>query len=316
MPSSDASSQLARRLATILLSLNEGREVDPGTLAAEFGVSRRTIQRDLCERFQDLALERTEAGGYRLPRPYLGTFSFEDIEHFATLAGIRPLYPHLSRDFVRALLDRPQDSTLLVQGIDHEALDGTRSVTFQQIETAIRQQRCLSFSYRKPEGDKTYPRIEPYRLIHHAGIWYLAALDGDRLKAFTFSKIDRLLVSDETFERAAPIEQLLQDEDTIWLNTHKTEVVLKVSQPAADYFRRRKLIGAQRIDKELEDGGLIVSGRIAHPNQILPVVRYWIPNVRIISPEPLQAEVERQLRDYLEARCHLSNHLLPRKESI
>jgi hypothetical protein len=29
-------------------------------------------------------------------------------------------------------------------------------------------------------------------------------------------------------------------------------------------------------------------------------VRYWIPNIRIISPEHLQTEVEQQMRDYLE----------------
>ena len=51
---------------------------------------------------------------------------------------------------------------------------------------------------------------------------------------------------------------------------------------------RRKLIGSQTIESELEDGGLIVSGKVAHPNQILPIVRYWLPNVRIISPEGLR----------------------------
>ncbi len=36
--------------------------------------------------------------------------------------------------------------------------------------------------------------------------------------------------------------------------------------------------------KELEDGGLIVSSRVAHDNQILPIVRYWMPHVRVVSP--------------------------------
>ena len=49
----------------------------------------------------------------------------------------------------------------------------------------------------------------------------------------------------------------------------------------------------------LEDGEILVSGLIAHPNQILPVVRYWIPYVRVISPEGLQAELDAQLKGYL-----------------
>lgn len=34
-------------------------------------------------------------------------------------------------------------------------------------------------------------------------------------------------------------------------------------------------------------------------NQITPIVRYWIPYIRIISPEDLQSEMEQELADYL-----------------
>ena len=60
------------------------------------------------------------------------------------------------------------------------------------------------------------------------------------------------------------------------------------------------MIGGQVIEKQLEDGGLIISGQVAHPNQILPIVRYWIPHVRIISPEGLQGEMEKGLLRYVE----------------
>ena len=58
-------------------------------------------------------------------------------------------------------------------------------------------------------------------------------------------------------------------------------------------------LGSQKIEMTLEDGEILVSGLIAHPNQILPVVRYWIPYVRVISPEGLQAELDAQLKGYL-----------------
>jgi hypothetical protein len=94
---------------------------------------------------------------------------------------------------------------------------------------------------------------------------------------------------------------MLAREDSAWINEKKTEVILQVSPAVASYFRRRKLISRQVIEKELEDGGLILSGRFAHPNQILPIVRYWIPHVRIISPEGWQAELESGLKAYLES---------------
>lgn len=291
---------LPHRLTQILHRLNQGQTLHPKTLAQEFGVNVRTLQRDLTERFAFLGLERVE-GGYRLDPSRLGQIRTADLERFACLAGIQGLYPALSVDFLRELLDSRVESALLVKGPSYETLDAAQTRTFGQLERHILQRERIGFRYRKADGEKRYDDVAPYKLIHHSGIWYLAALDGERLKAFTFTKLSAPLANGQTFQRAPRIEQLLEDEDSIWLNEHKTEVVLKVAKDAAGYFRRRKLIGAQVLEKELEDGGIIVSGKVAHQNQILPIVRHWIPNVRIISPEGWQGELEMQLKSYLAA---------------
>jgi len=96
------------------------------------------------------------------------------------------------------------------------------------------------------------------------------------------------------------IDKKLAEEDGIWLNDDKKEIVLKIDQEVAGYFKRRKLIANQVIEKELEDGGLIISAKVGHPNQVVPIVRYWIPHIRIISPEGLQAEMEQVLAEYLK----------------
>ena len=76
----------------------------------------------------------------------------------------------------------------------------------------------------------------------------------------------------------------------------------KASPKVAGYFKRRKLIGNQIIEKELADGSLIISAKVSHDNQILPIVRYWIPNLSIISPESLQAYLEQGLRAYADGK--------------
>lgn len=296
MPSPEEHDKLPIRLTQILRRLNEGQTLDPPALAEEFNVSLRTIQRDLSERFAFLPLEKTPAG-YTLAQSHLGKLSYQDVERFACLAGIQKLYPALTREFLRDLLEGRLESALLVKGHSYEDL-GDRTPLFRQLEQAVLRREHVSFVYHKGSGAKTYDSIEPYRLINHTGIWYLAGMDGDRLKAFTFAKIDRLLTLGTTFERLAHIDQLLVEEDSIWLNENKSEVVLKVSKEAAGYFRRRKLIAGQVLEKELQDGGIIVSGKIAHADQILPIVRYWIPSVQIISPEGMQAELNRQLVSY------------------
>jgi predicted DNA-binding transcriptional regulator YafY len=300
-PRTDSHDKLPHRLSKIFARLHQGETLDPPKLAQDFRVSVRTAQRDLIERFAFLGLERVE-GGYRLDPRYLGQIHGSDLERFACLAGIQGLYPALTCGFLRELLDSRVESALLVKGPNYEELDTAQTSTFGQLEQAILRRERVGFRYRKDGGEKVYAGVAPYKLINHSGIWYLAALDGERLKAFTFTKLGALLVTGPAFVRAPHIERLLLDEDSIWLNEKKTEVVLKIAKEAAEYFRRRKLIGAQVLEKELEDGGIIVSGKVAHPNQILPIVRQWIPNVRIISPEGWQGELEEQLQQYLERR--------------
>lgn len=82
----------------------------------------------------------------------------------------------------------------------------------------------------------------------------------------------------------------------------------------ADYFKRRRLIANQVIEKELADGGLIISAQAGHPNQVLPIVRYWIPHLRIVSPENLQEALERDLLRYLESSKNESQKSDPAKD--
>ena len=288
---------LAYRLTQILTKLNKGQKLDPQALADEFCVNLRTIQRDLNERFAYLPFEKTD-GRYSLDPIYLGKLSLCDVERFAALAGVRGLFPSLSNDFLRHIFDSRAQTALLVKGPHYEDLSD-KTLSFKQLEAAILAHCHISFDYQKDQGTKTYANAQPYKLVNHDGNWYLAAKDGDTLKAYTFSKIDRLQVHQTAFTPDLAVQKTLTEEDGIWLNPNKKEIVLKINREAASYFRRRKLIANQVIEKELEDGGLIVSGKVAHPNQILPIVRYWIPNIRIISPEGLQTEMENQMRGYL-----------------
>jgi predicted DNA-binding transcriptional regulator YafY len=211
---------------------------------------------------------------------------------------VRGLFPGLSSEFLRSFLDSRVQAAFLVKGPHYEDVS-EKIPTFQQLEHAINNRHLVGFEYHKTEASKAYDDLEPYKLVNDGGIWYLAAKDGNTLKAFTFSKIDRLRISEAVFQPDPTVAKTLLAEDGIWLNPRKTEVVLKVAKEAASYFRQRNLIPHQVVTKELSDGGLIVSGRVAHANQILPTVRQWIPSVRIISPEGLQTEMETVIQTYL-----------------
>jgi predicted DNA-binding transcriptional regulator YafY len=268
------------------------------TLADEFGVNLRTIQRDLNVRFAYLPLKKAN-GLYLLDPAFLGKLNTRDIERFASLAGVRGLFPSFSDDFLGDIFDSRIQSALLVKGHNYEDLAGKKEL-FRQLERAIVARCHICFDYVKDEERKSYTAIEAFKLINNKGIWYLVARDGDKYKTFAFTRIERVILQDTRFAHDPVIDTMLNEEDGIWLGEEKKEIVLKISSEIAGYFKRRKLIANQVIEKELEDGGLIVSAKVGHVNQVLPIVRYWIPNIRIISPEGLQAEMEKGLRGYLE----------------
>lgn len=289
---------LVYRLAQILVKLNQGEKLDPSTLADEFGVNLRTIQRDLNVRFAYLPLQKT-GGRYHLDPAYLGKLSTRDIERFASLAGVRGLFPTLSDDFLGDIFDSRMQPALLVKGHNYEDLAGKEEL-FRQLERAIVARCHISFDYAKDEGSKSYTAVAPFKLINNKGIWYLVARDGDKLKTFSFARIEQVVQLDTRFAHEPETDRMLKEEDGVWLGEDKKEIVLKIHREISGYFKRRKLIANQVIEKELEDGGLIVSAKVGHVNQVLPIVRYWIPKISIISPEGLQDEMEKELRSYLE----------------
>ncbi len=289
---------LVYRLAQMLIKLNQGEKLDPLALADEFGVNLRTIQRDLNERFAYLPLQKTD-GRYHLDATFLGKLSTKDVERFAGLAGVRGLFPSLNDDFLRDIFDSRVQDTLLVKGHNYENLAG-KEQQFKELEKAIIARQQVSFDYRKAEGVKHYATASPYKLLNLKGIWYLAAVDGEKLKTFSFAKLDHVKVLDSAFGWSKDVDDRLAAEDGIWFTETQQEVVLKVSAEVAGYFKRRKLIANQVIEKELADGGLLISTKVGHQNQILPIIRYWLPHIRVISPESIQAELETALSDYLK----------------
>lgn len=288
---------IAYRLSQILIKLNQGDHLDPAELADEFGTHVRTIQRDLKVRLTYLPLLKTR-GRYHLEAAYLGKLNFEDIERFAALAGVKGLFPSMNRGFLQELLGQPSQAPWLVRGHHYEDLSSHAGV-FSQLEQAVTQNRLLTLDLLKDGQIKTYRVVQPYRLINTKGIWYLAGVHDGRIKTFGVGKISSAQVQTETFSRDRGVEASIQTEEGIWHSPQPQTVLLSVAPEAAEYFKRRQLIPHQKIISETADGTLMVETTVGHPKQILPIVRYWIPSVRILSPENWHKHLVEQLSSCL-----------------
>lgn len=283
---------LANRLIDILTRLNSGEKLTIHMLAEAYDVHPKTIRRDLV-RLESCNLPIHKEGKYfSLDSAYLGKLRLKDIQSFAQISGIKHLYPQLDISFIRELLDsRVYDA----KGYFVEDASQFKTL-FEAFSTAIRQHQQIGFLY------KGEPRVvEPYKLVHHHGCWYLAAVRKGELRAYRLSRITLSTYPHELLKFKPDPELLkqLENEESIWFGQKKFEVILAVDHSIASHFQQRQLLPEQKIIKELSDGGLLLSSHIMHNAQILPLVRFWIPHIRVVNPEYLQGEMENELRDYL-----------------
>lgn len=290
--------KLGRRLAHILALMHQGKQPDKHQLALQFGVDVRTIERDLHQRLHGL-IERTPEGPWQLTAQARSTVPIGWLDSYAQLAGAQRLFPDTSRAWlIRQLHTGPAHTGLHVQPTPSEDLH-TRSALFDQLQTAIQQRHPCRFSY------KAKPRhAHPLRLIQKNGVWYLAAAEvagnTPHPKNFSVALIQDLAV--DTASRFTPsqehLDYIAQQQD-VWFTSQTTEVLLRISPQAAHYFSRRPLLPRQQTRADA-DGSLLVTTHIHHPQQLLPVVRYWLPHVRILQPQPWHDQLLQELRQALQ----------------
>ncbi len=79
---------------------------------------------------------------------------------------------------------------------------------------------------------------------------------------------------------------------------HKHEVTLKIYPEIASFFKQRPLLPFQRVVEEFSDGTLIVQSHVESEEQIIPLVQYWLPHIRIISSSEWQQHLEQRLKTY------------------
>ena len=76
-------------------------------------------------------------------------------------------------------------------------------------------------------------------------------------------------------------------------------MTLEIKSEAISYFKRKKFLPNFKIISEDEDK-IVLSTEVAYDDEILRVVKYWLPFIKIKEPEYLRVKFEKLLRDYLE----------------
>ena len=173
---------------------------------------------------------------------------------------------------------------------------------FQLLDIAIKDGCLLACDYAFEDLKKSL-KLKPLKIANYEGFWYLLAIDtkDERLKKYYLKSISAIQISDETFHHDKALDTKLENALSVWFDEKVTpfEVKLSIAAKIAKYFQRKPLCQSQKILSTHEDGSLELSIMITHEMEIIPLVKYWIPYVKVISPVSIKEEIEEDLRLYL-----------------
>ena len=224
--------KLATRLSLIIYKLNQGERLTIESLANEFGVSKRTIERDIA-RFSYFDIKK-EGKEFFLDELAVGKLNFDDIKNFAIFSGIKSLFPSLTNQFLKDILNEKINRAYMVQNSGFEDIEEKQQL-FENLSSAIIEEKTISFFY----NDKKRV-VNPYKLINTNGIWYLSALENNTIKTYTFSKIKSLKVSSDKFQVDKDILKEIEKSEINFLSKESKEVHLKIQNSGFEDIQEKQ----------------------------------------------------------------------------
>lgn len=289
---------MIQRLTVIISELYQYGFVSRQKLIDEFKISERTLYRDL-NRLGD-RLIRYKDGIYRLAPAYTKPQSLEELKNIVSILGMEELLP------AKKLSSQSDLTSLSIRFLpgDPEAKKMLES-HYSLFDKAIRKKFICKFYYK--EKLRT---VAPYRLINLKSVWYLGAVENGKVKGYQISNIRWLNITSSHFTSEPHIAKYFSEEDDVWFSLDKQTVTITVSAEVSSYFLRRKVLPAQRLIRQEANGELIVQTEMAHENQLFPLLRYWLPNLTIISPVSLQQRFLQKLNQQLTEMGTNSNNTI------
>ncbi|MCT7493987.1 WYL domain-containing protein, partial [Aliarcobacter cryaerophilus] len=223
----------------------------------------------------------------------VGKLNFDDIKNFAIFSGIKSLFPSLTNQFLKDILNDKINRAYMVQNSGFEDIEEKQQL-FESLSASIIEEKTISFFY----NDKKRV-VNPYKLINTNGIWYLSALENNTIKTYTFSKIKSLKISSDKFIVDKNILKEIEKSEINFLSKESKEVHLKIQNSAKEYFLRKKVLSNMKI-VDNTDEYFVVSTNVSFDDEILNIVKQWIPYIEILKPVELQEKLEDVLKKYLD----------------
>lgn len=287
-----------RRLLFIDRKLREGHYPNCSTLAKEWEVSVKTIQRDLeylkYELDAPVEYDSARRGYYYSEAQFsLPAINISESDLFAVclaenaLRQFRntPLHKALASVFARIQDSLPDKTKAQPAWLDERILLFPEPSTrispgiWETIARAIRDNRRLLICHQAPdEKSCTERKVDPYYLVNYKGEWYVSSHCHARnaIRTFAVSRIRKADILPETFVMPGTLDKVAMFGDQfgiIWKNKfHKVRI--RFSAEVAPYIRERQWHPLQKI-RDLRSGDLVLEFTTNHINEVKDWTLSW-----------------------------------------
>ena len=300
----------SERVLYILKYLQEKDQVCTSWLAEIMQTNIRNIQKDIKlikEIFKENLIS-TKRGCYALvSKTDLTSFMNEskDIKSFFEFLALfdKKQLKLFDKNNQFPIIEKIQRDTKKIFHILEKPIEKLQNNFFDDIKYAVKEKRYATVKTKSKQEKK----VKPLKIVFAEGNWYLAVIlpneefnSGFRLIRINF--ITKFELLPNTFHRDVEVEDFINSLQSLFQNYKDPayEVKLLVSKEIVRFFEVKNHLKSQKILERDKDGNLIVSYKINNEMEIAPLVKKWIPHIKVISPKKLDDFIKNDINRYLE----------------
>ncbi len=299
------------QLLTLLKELLGGKQVCLKNYAIAYEISLRTAQRqikDLIEIFEENIIKNGDCYSFVSSNTIEKNILSYDKED---LSRVVDLFSLVDFDFTKSfdedtskILAKLQKNYAICYSIKQHPFESFFNNKYlKDIKRAIKNHQYADIIYNN--GEKfVFKECKLLKIIFSEGNFYVATLSDDEsinngFKFLRLSFIESVLLQSKTFHKDIKAEFFLKDFQTIFSNydVKPYEVIVEVDGSVERFFKQKKFLASQKIIQN--DDKLLLSFQVTNDMEILPLIKKWLPNLKIISPETTKTKLQNQLKTYL-----------------
>jgi len=281
------------RLFEIIYILLEKKTVSAKTLAEHFGVSSRTIYRDLdvlSGAGIPIYTERGKRGGISILQNFVLNKSIlneqEQNEILYALQGLSNIKTDGTTQTLQKLSTIFNKSAADWMKVDYAGWTHENDF-FNDFKTAIIENRVIEFNYYNTQGSKTFRRVEPLQVWFKSRAWYLKGfcLTKQGMRLYKLSRIKNLVVTDEKFIIRDDYFESDEGDETDCPQIKFTKIKLRIAPERA--FRVYDDFYENMVEKQ-PDGSFIVIMDWVEDNWLYGFLLSYGRYVEVLEPENLR----------------------------